>query len=571
VVLQTYRVSAVRRPPATQGVSADTGPTTTADYAPSEGARTGPIPVTDEEIIHTLWTGRDRFLARVADLLREQLRDEVRPCEVVEVVLVDLRPAGSVLLALRYTVRFAGRAVSLVDDFTRAVIVAVAEELQSALGDPVAVAAAPEVAAPPPADSGASTSWGKIAPVLAAIGTGIGVVGFVTFVGGVIVWARLNAAGFPAAPALSVYPKQDLLVIGAQTLVEQVLIALIPVAVLGVVYAVVRAFSGRVGEAEAAIVAGQANRLSAIGMFVFILGVLLAIVVLEPGLHGDQRVLAAWGAFGAASIAGAIGSVTRRFLYLAATTVLVVGVFMGFVAYGRARVETKVRGAAIMRAKQKTTAGIFLTEGAGRVYLARVTYKKGRVDESQSRLVGIDKSEVTDVAIAGAKPVGLALADARALERELCDLQPRVPTKEQGGDCGGKPLDAGPTITRYGGADGTIESDRAVRLTLPALSEDATGVVSLVTRDQVVTTDARGARRREQVALSTKPFRAQANHPIRVRFRLSRRARLVLDETGGALPVRVHIVAIGSTGFAGRDDESCVVLRVAHPRRPAHC
>jgi hypothetical protein len=279
--------------------------------------------------------------------------------------------------------------------------------------------------------------------VLAAIGTGVGVIGFVTFVGGVTVYARLRAAGFPAAPALGIFPSQDLVVIGAQTLVPEVLWALGAVILLVLSYAVLRAASKRVSDEEASLLAGHATRLAAFGMFCFV--ALALFVATLPFLHDldvKHRAFALVLIGVAALLAATAGSLTRRFVYLATTTFVLVGVFLSFTAYWRESNATGVRGAAIVRDKKKAVAGIFVAEGSGRVYLARVNLvdepacKRAAggdpgcaIVDDRSRLVGVAKDEVSDIALGDPKPPWLALAQARHLERELCDLQVQRPAR----------------------------------------------------------------------------------------------------------------------------------------------
>jgi hypothetical protein len=62
--------------------------------------------------------------------------------------------------------------------------------------------------------------------VLAAVGGGIGVLGFVAFFGAAILWIRLDAAGLPANEAVAVIPKSVLLTTGAGFLVPALLVAL---------------------------------------------------------------------------------------------------------------------------------------------------------------------------------------------------------------------------------------------------------------------------------------------------------------------------------------------------------
>ena len=95
-----------------------------------------------------------------------------------------------------------------------------------------------------------------------------------------------------------------------------------------------------------------------------------------------------------------------------------------------------MRGAAIIRDKKKPVAGLFVAEGSGRVYLARVNlvdegacrsaHGRGdgcRIVDDSSRLVGIAKDQVSDIALGDPKPPWKALQQARHLARELCDLQ----------------------------------------------------------------------------------------------------------------------------------------------------
>jgi hypothetical protein len=71
--------------------------------------------------------------------------------------------------------------------------------------------------------------------VLAAVATGIGVLGFVTFFGGAILWVRAREAGLPANDAVAVIPKPVLVTTGASFLVPAVLLALLAV---GAIYAI---------------------------------------------------------------------------------------------------------------------------------------------------------------------------------------------------------------------------------------------------------------------------------------------------------------------------------------------
>jgi hypothetical protein len=383
-------------------------------------------PVPDEELVEALWRKKKAF----EESVKKHASDF--HCQVLEVALEDARPADSVLISLSFETRARGNAVTALAGAPRAVIIAVGEILPTDGATRVVVSAAPE----PPASATREdrAGWSQLAPILAAIGTGIGVIGFVTFVGGVIVWARLTANGFPAAPALGVFPSQDLLVIGAQTLVKPVIFALAAVVGLVLAYVLLRNGWDRVGEEEAALVEGNASFLAATGMFAFVLLALLAALVpVLSEMKPEHQDIAWLVVFGAAFLAAAVGSVTRRFLLLITATFVLVGTFLGLVAYWTARNDTSVRAAALIRDNKKAMAGIFVAEGAGRVYLARVSRRPdGSFDRARSRLVGVDKDQVTDIAISEAKPADQALTQARHLARELCDLQPNATRPKRG-------------------------------------------------------------------------------------------------------------------------------------------
>ena len=74
--------------------------------------------------------------------------------------------------------------------------------------------------------------------VLGAIGTGVGVLGFVAFFGGAVLWLRAEKAHLPANDAVSVIPKSVLVTTGASFLVPAVLIALLAVVLIFAVYIV---------------------------------------------------------------------------------------------------------------------------------------------------------------------------------------------------------------------------------------------------------------------------------------------------------------------------------------------
>jgi hypothetical protein len=94
-------------------------------------------------------------------------------------------------------------------------------------------------AKPSEADKAEATgSENLILKVLGAVGTGIGILGFVTFFGGAILWIRAEEAHLPANDVVSVIPNSVLVTTGASFLVPAVLIAALAVALTFAVHLV---------------------------------------------------------------------------------------------------------------------------------------------------------------------------------------------------------------------------------------------------------------------------------------------------------------------------------------------
>jgi hypothetical protein len=295
----------------------------------------------------------------------------------------------------------------------------------------VAVAAIPAASesGTPQEAAARTTAWERLAPVIGTIATGIGVVGFVTFVGAVILSARLHAAGFPAETALGVVPAQDMLVIGAETLVPTVIWGLVAVGVAVVFHIAFRTVRARLTGDEARLFDEQMPRLQAMGVLVCTAAVLVGAVgySLAKDLPADR----AWlllVAVVAAFVPAAIARLTSHLAYVAVATFLIVGVFLTWLAYQRASVNPQYRGAAVIRENKTAAIGFFVAESSSRVYLARTNIPQGStvIDEPTSRLVGIEKSQITDWGVGAPKRAIYALAQAKALARELCQIQPQA-------------------------------------------------------------------------------------------------------------------------------------------------
>lgn len=86
-----------------------------------------------------------------------------------------------------------------------------------AVGD-VAPAGPPD----PPDGPGAGGSQLSLVTVAGAAASGLGVLGFVTFAGGVVLWTRFREMGLPADHAVALVPKAELVTTGAYFLVPAV-------------------------------------------------------------------------------------------------------------------------------------------------------------------------------------------------------------------------------------------------------------------------------------------------------------------------------------------------------------
>jgi hypothetical protein len=286
------------------------------------------------------------------------------------------------------------------------------------------------------------TPWDHIAPVLAAIATGIGVLGFVTFVGGAIEWARFGATGLPREEALSVVPAHDLVVVGARTIVPAMAWGL--AACFG--YGVLRLWdkSHKRNRHHLNFLGLAADGLSTEkGRAYVILGFLVIgeAIGAYSTLHSPPgKATIPWHAIVlivvlgllAAFVAFRLARIPARFLLLALTIFLGLSIFVGIVEYVYATYVPALRGAAVIRNHKKATIGFFVAENSDRVYLARLTLpplRRGKIVRHSARLIGIDKDQITDLAIGPAKPYLLgAVKQAKQLADEMCALQIRHPS-----------------------------------------------------------------------------------------------------------------------------------------------
>ena len=105
-----------------------------------------------------------------------------------------------------------------------------------------------------------------------------------------------------------------------------------------------------------------------------------------------------------ALLVGCVAYRTPRFEYLAVSTFLAVSLFIGGVTFYRELIDADVRAAAVVRKNQKAVIGFYVAENANRVFLGRLAFDRSPkgdivVDTGGSRIIAIDKAEISDLAV----------------------------------------------------------------------------------------------------------------------------------------------------------------------------
>lgn len=338
-----------------------------------------------------------------------------------------------VLLSIEKTVRTVAVGIDELRRFVGEIELTIAQALDpegTSLELVVEMRTAPAESAPAetaPATE-ASAPWERIAPILGAVATGIGVLGLVTFVGGAIDWARFHATGLPQEQALAVVPTQDLVVVGARTLVPAVVAGLLAC----VFYAIGRAFFGtaeqRISDTGLrAYVEKHAATIRAVFLLAWfsIFAVAAFLVTLETLGILQFLVFVPLG-LTLAGLIYAVAKATARFAYLALTLFLALSIFMGGIAYARALDTPELRAAAIIREHQKALVGFFVAENGSRVYLAKLDgnlLRESIIDRSSARLIGVEKSEITDIEVGAPTSPPKAQEEVHTLAEELCEQE----------------------------------------------------------------------------------------------------------------------------------------------------
>lgn len=296
-------------------------------------------------------------------------------------------------------------------------------EGQAAVGPALMPAGAP----PAPDDPIRST----VVKVAAAAAAGVGVLGFVTLIGGAYYWLRFSSAGLPADEAVGDLSRSQLLVVGVRELFPFLLIAAIEVAV---VYMLELAVRGRLTPGPLRRLANyaakaetpDARRLAFRARAGAVLAGAVLAVITDLAL-GDRNtaqsiLLTAVVAGGLALIVIAYAassdlSYTRFVLALLTAT----AVFALFSASSRVSEAPFVRPVALVL-NGKPLAGIYITASSDQVYLGEVCTDRPGSEVGDSRsgsLLEVPRADVSLILVGDNAGLELAIERERSLLEAL--------------------------------------------------------------------------------------------------------------------------------------------------------
>jgi hypothetical protein len=287
----------------------------------------------------------------------------------------------------------------------------------------------------------------SLVPLLAAVATAIGTLGWVAFIGGAIVWISFSRAHLPAAEAVARVPSPVLVATGAEFVVWAVLAALATVAVL---YMLDDPFQRRI---DAWRVGRFEPILRGLLPFTLVAGTAIGFAFWVSLGYGHvpwpKGVIVVCAAGLAAGLVGAmLYSSTAKFAHIGVFAVVAVPLVMAVAMYFRAQEAPRVEPVAFMRTDGSPFVGFFIAQTTDRVYVG--TFDQEAPDpcsllpgpncKSQlpqitvpARLLSLPTSEVQNLTVGPRKPLNAqdaeidqpgpqsARAWAAAAALHLCD------------------------------------------------------------------------------------------------------------------------------------------------------
>jgi hypothetical protein len=244
---------------------------------------------------------------------------------------------------------------------------------------------------------------------LEVLGASAGVIVFVTFVGGAMLWGRFDALGLPADRAVAALPEGTLVTVGAHALAAPIAAGLIAAAVLWIARPLDEEGQPRrrMGVIIAALIAGEIFVLLHVidleilprGAIVVGLSALAAVAVWMTARRTVGYRPIGWAVFAAFAIVG------------------------GALAFARTTGTPKMEPAAALLKSGEGISGFFVAESSDRLYLAPLTSGgQASLGEDVSGLYEIPRDEVTRLAIRAPTRLGpdaAGRAEALSLLEEL--------------------------------------------------------------------------------------------------------------------------------------------------------
>ncbi len=262
--------------------------------------------------------------------------------------------------------------------------------------------------------------------VAGAIGTGVGVVGFVTLVGGAIEWVRFREAGLPAIQAVSAVPKAELIATGAAAIVPVIAVTIPLILVLLLLDRPLKWLNKR-GPGAGGVLRVLVLSIPAALAAYFLAEKLSAYVYIAAFFLAAT--LAGFSDWVRAERARAAG--TSAFGWYAAMVLISAGVFASIVGFVDTLDRPKVQSAAVLRkGEDRATPGLYVAETADRIYLGEAVVEsedpvKGKAPNG--RILVIPRDVVAGFGVGTYAPLKAALKSARALGKELDSRLPPLP------------------------------------------------------------------------------------------------------------------------------------------------
>jgi len=288
-------------------------------------------------------------------------------------------------------------------------------------------------------------------PVLAAIGTGIGVVGFVAFMGGAILWARFDELELPPEQAVAAVPQTELIVIGAGFLSRALLIALFAVAFLYLYRSVLITFSRRrqaqaenqaeeaarsaskerreelEAEAEAMkerVESGELPYEHRIGAAVvlsaiLLIGGLIAMQWFGRGLGAEAYVVLAGISLLTVVLSAIVLVRTNQFLWYGVAVLFSVAVFIAAHTYFRTTTFPKFQPVAVLLDDGRAALGVYVAETSDELVLGDLNANLGRFSDRRE-LLTVPRETIGDFTVGPLASRPVARADVLQMGLDLC-------------------------------------------------------------------------------------------------------------------------------------------------------